>query len=243
MKTLNITDYKIFNPKLAKVMVSFTGDVKADEIVATLAEKLRFAAAPVRKSFRIVQAGVAVGFIRANKEVRVLEKGDRDQYKVMSSNILMDKEDETLWDVKSGAGGRYLARHGQEDLSELVEASIQRRSDIRGISHLTMAKAAPQELVAFVDDEGSMDYGFAVGTSSEKVKVVSYLRRHPMLVDYESVVSIMPVPVPKSVAAPVVASLTAEEKKDMVAYYTRLYSYDKAYLAEVIKNIEDGSLA
>jgi hypothetical protein len=244
MKTVNIVDYRIKSPTLAKVVIAYTGDIDRDYIKATLTEKLEYLATPVANSFKQIKPGMAVGFIRANKAVRAVSPNEVSaKYREMSSNILMDKADSSLWEVKDGAAGKYLARHGQEDLTALVEASIQRRPDAVRLNHITIAKAAPQELVAFVADDGDVDHGFAIAGNDSQVKVLSFSRRIPVTVDYDSVVSIYPVNIPKDLHKQVVASLTNEEKKQSRDYYTRLYSYDPAYLALVIDQVNNPTVA
>src|SRR5271167_1679662 len=109
--TVAITDYKMKSETLAKVIVSFTGSQSKEELRSALLEKFDGLAAPVEDSFRIVKAGVAVGFVRANKEVRVVsDKEIRASYKVMSSNIMMDNDDKSLWEVREGKAGKFLAR-------------------------------------------------------------------------------------------------------------------------------------
>lgn len=239
--TVNIIDYKLHSNKLAKVIISYTGDIDSAWMKAELSKKMGYLATPVQSSFKAIKAGVAVGFVRANREVRTITKMEASKYRVMSSNILMDSADKTLWDVKEGAGGKYLARHGEEDLASLIESSVYRRSDLPALRHVTIAKAAPNELVAWVDNEGDMDYGFAVATNDEKVKVVSWNRRIPINVDYDAVVSIQPVPVPAAIKNEVVASLTAEQKKNAIDYWTRLYGYAPDYLREVIEQVQEGT--
>ena len=159
------------------------------------------------------------------------------------SNILMDNEDKSLWEVKDGASGKYLARHGQEDLTALVASAVQRRPDAVRLNHITIAKAAVKELVAFVADDGEVDHGFAIATSDNEVKVLSFARRIPVTVEYDNVVSIYPVDIPKPLHTQVFASLTQEEKKQSRDYYTRLYSYDPAYLALVIEQVNNPTVA
>lgn len=242
MKTVNIVDYEIKSPTLAKVVIAYTGDIDRDYIKATLTEKLEYMATPVANSFKQIRAGMAVGFIRANKAVRALSSKEVTAgYRVMASNILMDKADQSLWEVKEGAAGKYLARHGDEDLTALVQASVQRRPDAVRVSQLTIAKAAPSEMVAFVADDGDVDHGFAIATADDRVKVMSFARRIPVTVSYENVVSIYPVNVPKDIQRQVTASLTAEEKKQSKDYYQRLYGFAPEYLALVIQQINQGT--
>jgi hypothetical protein len=243
MRTIAITDYSLMSPTLAKVIVSYTGEIDREFIKSELSKKMEYLATPVASSFKKIKEGVAVGFIRANKAVRSVSKQEvQAKYRVMSSNILMDNSDKSLWEVKDGAAGKYLARHGQEDLTALVQSAVSRRSDVPGLRHVTIAKAQPSELVAFVDADGDIDHGFAIATSDAQVKVLSFNRKIPMTVDYATVVSITPVSVPRKTQSEVMASLTAEQKKDAKDYYQRLYGYAPEYLAEVVKAINDGTL-
>ena len=242
MQTVNIVDYKIKSPTLAKVIISFTGDIDKDYLQDALTQKLNYLATPVLSSFKQLRPGMAVGFLRANKATRVEDaKTITAKYRVMSSNILMDNKDKSLWEVKEGAAGKYLARHGQEDLTALVQASVQRRSDAPRIANITIARAAQSELVAFVGDDGDVDHGFAIATADDKVKVLSFARRIPVTVDYDSVVSIYPVTVPNQISKQVTASLTPDQKKQSKDYYQRLYGYAPEYLAMIIEEINQGT--
>lgn len=248
--TVAITDFKMQTPSIAKVMVSFTGRQTKESIRAALLEKLDRQAAPIDNSFRIVKAnslgGVAVGFLRAQREVRVVDndKQLRASYRALGSNIMMDQNDKSLWEVKDGAGGKYLARHGNEDLSELIQASVHRRADIPGIRALAMAKAAKHELVAFVSPSGDMDYGFAIGTRDDAVRVVSHTTQTAQAVDYNMVTFMAKVPLPKSVHQRIVqAGISREDKNQQIEYYRKLFSYAPDYLADVIEMVNNDTVA
>ncbi|QRE00281.1 hypothetical protein [Burkholderia phage BCSR5] len=253
-KTLSITDFKMVkasaSPRetktLAKVIIAFTGRMTKDEIQEAITAKLNRLAAPVENSFRIIKAGVAVGFVRANKEIRVPESKEqlRANYRVMSSNILMDNNDKTLWAVKQGAGGTYLTRHGEDDLSELVNASVYRRNDVPGLSQVAMAGAARGELAAFVDATGDMDYGFVTATSKDKskVKVVSARTRTETIVPVELCASFYQVAVPAAAHKHCLkAGLTPEQKQGQIKYYQELFKYAPEYLRMIEKQINDGT--
>lgn len=249
MQTVSITDFEMKSDTLAKVIVSFTGRFNKDAIRASLLAKLNGLAAPVENSFRMIKAhntgGVAVGFLRANKEVRVVEPQElRANYRVMSSNIMMDNKDKSLWSVKEGRSGKYLARHGNEDLSELVSASTNRRSDVPGLRHLSVAKAAAGEFVAFVGKTGDMDYGFAVRANADKVQVISHTTHTPMVVAYDMVASICQVPVPREFAKQMTkAGISRADKDQANEYWRQLYSYDTAYMNDVIEQVNEDTVA
>lgn len=249
MDTLAITDFKAIDKTTAKVIISFTGKQTKDEIRSGLLKKFKNMAAPIEGSFKIIKPGVAVGFVRANKELRVVSpKEMKASYRVMSntSNIMMDNKDKTLWEVKTGNGGKYLARHGNEDLSELVQASVNRRPDVPGLRHVSVAKAVAGEFVAFVSKTGDMDYGFALGTkaSTGELVVSSYATETPVAVGYDTVTSIYPVPVPKSFQrAMVKAGISTADKAQANEYWRKLYSYDKPYMDDVIRQVNEDTVA
>lgn len=242
MQTANITDYQIKSPVLAKVIVSTTGRCTPEFIVAELSRKLKGLAVPVKASFKEVTPGVSVGFVRANKAVRAVNDKELSAYVKMGANVLMDKEDNSLWEVKTGSAGRYLSRQDQEDLTALVASATHRRTDIPRLAHLTIAKAAAQELVAFVDVDGDLDYGFATATNTEKVRVVSFKRRAPMEVGYDTVVSINPVAVPKEIHTQVMASMTPKEKQDANAYWEKLFYWAPDYLRQLQDYVNQGTV-
>jgi hypothetical protein len=246
MRTCNITDWKLKGEGLAKVIISYTGDVDAQYIKETLIKKLQGSAAPVMSSFKEVKKGVAVGFIKANKAViPVTDKQITANYRQMGENVLLDKSDNSLWQVKTSTAtnSKYLTRHEQEDLTALVAAAAQPRSDVPRLSHITIARAAAKELVAFVDQEGDVDYGFALKAGTEKVRVLSFNRRVEATVDYDSVVSISPIQIPRELHQQVVASMTAAEKTNAKAYWEKLYYWAPEYLRQLKDFVDEGTVA
>jgi hypothetical protein len=249
--TASITDFDIISRGLARVVVAFTGHQTKAELAESLAKQMKYMAAPVENSFRMLKAGVAIGYVRANQELRpVDEKELRASYKVMSSNgqtnILMSNEDSTLWEVKKGASGMFLARKGQEDLGELVNAAVNRRMDVPRLSQVVSANvAAPREFVAFASESGDMDYGFCVKASKEgtKLKVVSSTTGRAEVIRATQVASVLPanaVAIPREAHKRVLASgISRDDVNQQIEYYSRLYSYAPEYLNEIKRQVED----
>ena len=246
LNTLSLTDYQMINPQLARVVIAYTGDHDKNTVAASIGRKLDYRAAAVEGSFRSVQEGVAVGFVRANREVRIIksEKELRASYRVMSSNILMDQEDESLWELKQGAGGRYLARTQEEDLSNLIEASANHRPEIVKLSRMAQPRAARHEFLSFVDQGGSTDYGFCVASSADKLRVVSHSTRTPIVIESNRIVSVHQVKIKRSTHNKIAASNISRQDKDQsIDYYKQLFSYDKNYLDDIIGFIETDAVA
>ncbi|EMI5828677.1 TPA: hypothetical protein ACH1LG_004908 [Salmonella enterica] len=247
MQTVSITDYTLLTPKLAKVVIAYTGKFNKESLRAAITEKFEAKAAPVEDSFREVRAGVAVGFLRANREVRVVDPQElRASYRTVgSSNIMTSEADDSLWELKSGKGGTYLARHGNEDLSELVNATVnRRRTDIPALRHISIAAAAPHEFVSFVSQSGDMDYGFAIAASADKVQVVSAATSDVVTVPLTVVADIRRAPIPKSFGDKMrTAGISREDKNQQIEYYKQLFAYDPAYLRSVIDIVNEDSTA
>lgn len=243
MKTVSITDYKLLTPKLARVIISTTGNPTKSQIEDTISQKATGTFSVVKGSFRKIQEGVAVGYVKANREIRALT--DKTQYRTFASaaNVMMDKADESLWAVKSGDSGKYLVRQTNEDLSTLVAATVHRRTDIPGLRHLTTASATESDMVVYVDEEGEISGGYATATNANTVRIVDANTKQPMSVSYDQVIGIVSMPVQASVHKKVLAALTDAQKDNMVAYYTQLYSYAPDYLAKVLQNIEETAVA
>ncbi len=248
LNTLAITDYKIDAqyPNLAQVVISYTGKFDKETLRASLREKFDNRVAPVEGSFHEIKAGAAVGFLRANREVRMPDQQElRASYrKVGASNIMMSDADNSLWEVKEGKSGKYLARTGQEDLSELVQASVNRRTDIPGLRHLSTASAATNEFVSFVSKSGDLDHGFVMATNSEKVKLVSFATRQETIVPLENVTAISRVPLPQSfVKQMATAGISREEKTQACDYWKKLYEYAPNYLSDILDQVDAGTVA
>lgn len=246
--TLSITSYEMKSKTLARVIISYTGYANSKNIRDAIAAKFDHLAAPVEDSFRIVKAGVAVGFLRANKEVRVPknEQEIRAGYRTLAtaSNILMDKKDKSLWELKEGRGQKYLARQGHEDLSELIESNVMIRPEIPHISRVQCSAAVAGEFVSFVAASGNLDHGFSVAANDKKVLLVSTTTKTPIVVPYDMVTAIAPVPIPKSFAKDMVkAGISRADKDQAIEYWKKLYSYDPDYLADVIDQVNQGTIA
>jgi hypothetical protein len=249
--TASITDYKVLTAKLARVVVAFSGRQTRADLIESLAKQLKYNAAPVEGSFRPLTANSMVGYVRTNTELRpTTEQELRASYKVVASsasgNILMSNDDSTLWEVRTGASGMFLARKGQEDLGALVESAVNRRHGVPRLSQVVSAGVAqPREFVAFASESGDMDYGFCVQASKDgtKLKVVSSTSGRAEVIKSEQVASVLPakaMSIPREAHNRVVASgINRDDVNQQVEYYSRLYGYAPEYLNDVIRQVEE----
>lgn len=246
VNTVAITDYTMVSPSLARVIISYTGSPDKSFINNTLVKKFKGLAAPVEASFRSLDNNSAVGYVHLNREVRATnEKQIRAGYKVLSKNILMSNEDDSLWEVKKGAGSIYLARHGEEDLSSIVQSTLSHNSTAPRFGLVASVMPQPKELAAYVTNTGDMDYGFVTKVGTKKVAIVSRATGKPVIMNSDRIVASyeaeIPVSMDKKIRKKLIAETTDEAKATMEDYYRELYGYDPNYMNEVIKSIEEMS--
>jgi len=258
----SITEYRLVNDRVAQVLVQVASDeahrLDKTAVMATLASALNNAASPIENSFRwLVPGHSMLGYVAAVNATRLIEdptKVEAQGYRLIASNLYLDKNDESLWELKSGAGGRYLARQGRDDLTELIEASrVSPRGSMPRMHSVAAASAAPQTVVAFVNSNGLgtpfVDYGFCVGHQGEKSIIASADSSHPILVSPLEIVGVYGVDT-SAVREKVVSAAKVEAKaqkltsakmptSDSIEYYKKLYFYAPDYLKKVIKEIEE----
>lgn len=246
-KTLSITDYEVVSPTIARVVVATTGHPTKNQMAEMIQAKFDNRVSPIENSFQVVTSGsqrdVAVGFVRTNREIRPVEEQEiRASYRVISSNIMMDNRDRSLWEIREGATGKFLARHSNEDLSELVEASVDRQPYTPNLRHVSMASAVKSEFASYVSKSGDVDHGFVLATSKnqDQVQILSMTTHMAEVVDMKLVTALSRVPVPKSFHKQMIkANISAADKAQAKEYWTKLYSYDPDYLAQVKQQVEE----
>ena len=251
VKGVSVSEYTMLSPKVARVIANTVGRMTQSELSDRIGAIFGNRATAVRSSFRWLQENrSAMGFVSLQTPVRAFDQKDvGTKYQAIKANMFMDKADESVWEVKPGSGGSYLARTGEDNLAELIEASrISPRGNVPRMSSIVAASAKPKEMVAFVDlKNGVVDYGFclSVDASTGDHIVVSTTTNQPTDVMAASVVGVYEVDIPanvhKAVAGNVV--LAAGDKSGMIEYYRRAYGYAPDYLAKVIDEINAMSVA
>jgi len=249
-KAVSVNEFQMINARVARVIATVTGRMSREETIERLTATLKNAA-PVVGSFRWLQERASmVGYVSINHEVRAVEPTTiQAKYRVVAGNLYMDASDESLWEMKDGAGGKYLTRQGHDELAELLEAS---RNADRGfaprIRSLVQASAKKQELVAFVSANSNvveMDYGFCIeaGNRGEQrsYKVLSTTSNTLVEVPSDLVVGVYTVEQPVVAGAkPITAAL---DKAAMVEYYKKAYGYAPEYLNKILQQIDEMSAA
>jgi hypothetical protein len=254
LRPVVLSEYKMVNSRVAQVVVSTTERTNSDVLWAAVQERLGNAVAVISGSFRWLDYDKTSchGFVaRVNPCVMLDGKNPVEAgFRMVASNMYLSDADQATWELKSGAAGQYMVRHGEDDLGELLEAS--RAGGVTGaprMATIASATAQPTEFVAFVNSMGtatpSMDYGFCVGVEGDKFKLVCSGYAGPIAVRSNEVVSVHTLD-NKEIAALYASassknkvSASSYDKEGSAAYYKKLYSYAPDYLKLVLKEIDE----
>lgn len=250
VKGVSVSEYTMLSSKVARVIANTVGRMDQQEMSDRIAAIFQNRATPIRSSFRWLQEGrSAIGFVAVQTAVRAFTQDQvGTKYTAIKANMFMDKGDESVWEVKSGSGGGYLARTGQDNLAELIEASrISPRGSTPRMSSIVAASAKAKELIAFVDTRtGTMDYGFCLSSKGGDPVVLSSVTAQPVDVTANSVVGVYEIEIPKNIHTAISAAnkvVAAGDTSGMIDYYKKAYAYAPDYLEQIIQQINAMSAA
>jgi hypothetical protein len=164
-----IVDFQQFSQTLARVAVSLntndtTRENKFNAVCAAFGNKAR----PIETSFREVASygnPAMVGWVVLNRETKPYEEVAAKKMKALSSNMLMDTSDDSLWEVKHTASGqKMLARQQMDNLAELLVTARVRQPRAPKLDDVK-AGVDRGTFVSFVDPStDTVRYGYVVAT-------------------------------------------------------------------------------
>lgn len=255
---VTIHEYEQVAPTIARVTMSVANYTNATELTDAAIQAVRGSAAPVRGSFRWLDAAKTsiVGFMSAIRPAITFEPGKTPGYRAIAKNMFMSEEDQSLWAVKEGASSKYLVRQGEDNLTAvLASARVSPTGNQPRMRSIVSASVDANEFVSFVhpgENVVQIDYGFAVQAKNDDgaLLVVSHLLGgRNVVVPTNLVVSSHEVPradLPKIPADKVTAykqTVTAASAQDAVLspadYYRLAYSTSPDYVAKIIRQIEE----
>lgn len=252
--TVNVHDFKLVSPTVARVILSYTGQVPpADQVRAKISAMFDNSATPIASSFRELTRGgdvkSIIGFVKTTREVRPFEEAasNGDGYKVMASNLLMQTSDNTMWEIKSGAMGKYLAKQSSEDLRALVHlahnnvSGLPRFNQIASLASMTQ----PKEFAAFIDLEAEeVMHGFVIASQGDKLTILAKETGEQVEVAADQLVQVNDLEgeLERITASPEMQNFS-QDAGGMAAYYRLAYRYDPAYIQKIIEMIGQHSFA
>lgn len=243
-----------------------------------LAKALEHKAVPVRGTFRKIASKyplAVAGFVSTVPESleftdEVASSGRFVSVASAKSNVMLDTQDEQMWEVSAHGDKKYLVRNMEEDLSHLVTLASNSQRSIRssGSDVISAAIQLPQlnlgDVVSYVDQEtASVKFGRIVGTITatyenedgeeeemEDLEVIEFDGEKEM-----SSVQVSPYAV--ICAAEIdeeedleldedtkaeTASLDAKSTEELKAYYAKLYGKFPKYYAEIEETINENAV-
>jgi hypothetical protein len=251
--TMHVNDYQMISPTVARVMINYTGTApnEQEEIRASIGRVFKGMASPVAESFRKVTEGVIAGFVKVSREVREYDEATvtaavaSGKMKVMAANLLMDKTDESLWEVKEGATGKYTVRQGNDDLSQLVHLATKTRIGTPTFAHLASVPAEQKEFAAFVSkDSEEVEHGYVVASADGVMSVLPVGADEPVNIEVSQLVEVLNMDGDDTKALGVeMAAGVAGDKAAVVEYYKKAYGYAPDYLQKIMDMINCHSFA
>jgi hypothetical protein len=251
LNPVSVTEYRMVTDRVAKVIVTSAVSALEDlrQVSAAILDKFQGNAAPIADSFTWLQPGRSmIGYVASTRVTRDIDDSSlKANYRVLSSNLYMDASDESLWEMKEGAGGRYLARQGHDDLSSLIEAArVSPRGSTPRMASVISASASPKEFVSFVYDSGygipAVEYGFCVARKNGQLDVLSSSNNQKVTISDDAIVSSHQIALAeahakitatKNFTAATTSAMGIEE------YYRTAYQYAPDYVEKLIKQIQE----
>lgn len=248
-----VHEYEIVAANLARVTLTCNAGTYADksDLFDEVSASFENQARPVKDSFRWIDDGknYCVGFVVPNREIRHNVDVTAGAYREVASNLYMDEADHSLWDVKNGGTGKYLVRHGVDDLAHLVEeARVSPRGSTPRLSSLVTASTEKHELVAFVSASrygAEMDYGICLGnTDAGELRVLSHASRSVTNLPSSMVVGSYTLDLknlPSIKKHHVKAATAMDPILSPEEYWKLQYAYNQPYLELVLKQVREMS--
>jgi hypothetical protein len=185
------------------------------------------------------------------------------RYKQVAANMVIDQEDESLWSVRSGAGGKYLARSGQVDLTAMLEtARVAPTGSAPRMYQVVQASAQQHEMVAFVSEgrnTAEVDVGAVLHSDAAGLRVLSSFSRNEVTVKPSHVVQAFTIPrgtapkIPRETALRVISSRQGAANRQVAAdrmgpltpqeYWKLAYDFSDgtgdAYIEKILKQVQE----
>ena len=243
-----IQDFNMVTPTLAHVLVTTSGDITEakDEVRAGIAQLFSGLATPVADSFRKVTANTFIGFVRSASDTREFAESEVANFKEVASNLLMDKEDESLWDVRKGTTGTYLVRHGNEDLSELASTVRRRQASKPTFSAIASVEAEPKEFAAFIDVKSEeVEHGYVVESNHKDgyVNILPVGGDALVKVEARCLIDVRDLQGADTKAMGIQVAAASLDANALIEYYRKAYPYAPDYVQSIIDMINQHSVA
>ena len=195
-------EFQLVSGTLARITASVSAPCSQSNLLGYISAAFKGKVTPVRGSFTWMdntKKGIT-GYVYAPTPVMHVEGGKVGAgFRQTAANMYMDESDKALWQMKEGAGGKYLVRQGVDDLAAMIEqarssprGSAPRMSQVQQAS-VVASTGSNQQFVSFVSEgrrTSEMDYGVVLGAAEGKmINVLSHLTREVTMVPKINIVA------------------------------------------------------
>lgn len=214
-----INSFEVLGSGVAKVVATISGNFGSNssrEAMAKICRKAIHASVPgvfcINNSWRVVpdtgDSLRVVGFVGANRQSKPYEV--KASYKEIAKNILMDTEDESVWEVSTVGGRKFMCLQGEEDIAETLEVARVRDVAAPNVNRL-MSTAYTGEYASWVDVENKdVRYGYVVSSTPEVSVVVCRLTNELVQINTQCLIALA---TPNSEVAKHTKALAAKGQK------------------------------
>lgn len=250
--SLNLQDYSLLSPTLARVVMTFSGRLPVqEEIRASIANVFQGKASAIAGSFRNMERSsgskTLIGYVRSAAEIKEYEENAETagRYVQTASNLLMDNVDKSMWEVRSGTSGKYLVRKGEDDLNELVHLAHSKKSGMPTLAQLASVPAEPREFAAYIDlVTEDVLHGFVTHREGEVATISSYENEgETQEVQIDQLIEVATLDAEDEKGSGMKLAETAATKEEMKAYYRKMFSYAPDYVKDIMDMIDAHAVA
>ena len=250
--TVNIHDYELMTPTLAKVIVTYTGDLpRHEELRSQISTLFKGFAAPVVASFRkldrIGNKNAVIGFVKSVVEIRTLESANAEggKMRAIASNLLMDETDKSLWEIKTGSTGQYIARQGNDDFKELVGLATARVKGVPTLNQIAMSSTETKEFAAYVCPVSEeVMHGYVVASNNDEIEVVPFGDSDASIkVQEANLIEVINLDGEDQNTLGRMSQSAGVDKNAMIEYYKKAYQHSPDYVQKIIDQINQHAFA
>jgi hypothetical protein len=247
--SLNVHDFQPINSQLARVVLTVnTLDVSAEELYHAVCSKFNEQVSPVAGSFRRLASTVMPaihGFVARNAEVVAYTKENASRYRQTASNILMDKEDESLWTMRKTASGTFLVRDVNSEIGELVQlAKINsvKHQRVPTCSSVVVPALEVGEIAAYINpDICELEHGYVIASlnNGTHYEIAALGEQESQAIPADLIVAAaFPNDSDREASPQVAAPQSMTDKAALREYYSRIYSYNPSFYENFVKGID-----
>lgn len=252
MTTAKILDHVRVNDHVEKVVVRITNSGTKEDMRAAVSKALNGQATVIESTFLEVAHETYVGYVAHNPEVKEFSKADQaaveartSSMRVVAKNLLLDETDQSLWEARESAGGKFLVRTSKEDLSELLSSVAQPSLQVptKRMLSTVHAEFPSRSYAQFLErDLAEVGYGYILEATDSTVKVLAFgADEEPMEIPASDIIQVADLEGEDTEQAAIEIPAAAADASKLKKYFQQLYGKVPQFMQKLNKVIQDGT--